>query len=195
MLCYWRTYNAKKLLNNIKVIKENYSFWIENGPFTLLDRLIIILLIIYVKLVPERIFKKASTQILSFKVKAMRKRRDRFLKKYKKTGEAELAEKANSFTKSMKRIVKKECKRMVNVKVTAGNSRCFWNSIAKLQGKYRKPRPFLMKDGKLVYEEKTVDNVLADGFLDKLNRLTSNQPPITETNIYPRKMAPFTMQE
>jgi len=191
----WKDYKKEDLIANIRLIKENYQDWLNNGPFSLLDRVVIILLTIYDELVPLRVAKLTDTQTLNSKIEALRKRRDRFLKKFKKFGDPEHAEKANTFTKTLKKVIKKEQRRTTKVKATTGNSKCFWSAVSKLQGKFRKKIPGLTIEGKFTEDEKEMTDAFATGFLGKIADLTQSQPKIEKIRLTDERMEDFNIEE
>lgn len=191
----WRHYSKAELNMYIRVALENYSDWIENGPDTLLDRITQFLLIIYEELVPLRVAKVESQQPLSSKIEALRKRRDRFLKKFKKTENPEHAEKARSFSRTLKKTIKKEQKRTLKIKATSGNTKCFWNAVAKLQGKHHRSIGELVVNGERVSDPEKLAEAFADGFLNKITKLTTNQNGIKSVPLPEQRMEDFTMDE
>jgi len=191
----WKSYSKAELLSNVKVIKENFMDWIKHGPHSLLDRIVIILLTIYDELVPLRVAKIKADETLNSKIEAIRKRRDRFLKKYKKTGDEEHAIKARTFSKTLKKVIRKESKRTLKVKSTSGNPKCFWNTVSRLQGKFRKKIPGLIIDEVFTNDPNIMTEAFADGFLTKLSDLSMNQPPISYIQESYDRMEDFSMTE
>jgi len=191
----WRDYSKKDLECFIKVALENYRFWIDNGPGKLLDRITQLLLVIYEEMVPLRIAKLEPQQPLNAKIEALRKRRDQFLKKYKKTSNPEHAEKASSFTRTLKQVIKKEQNRNLKVKSMGNNTKSFWKLVSKLQGKHRQSIGELVKDGKPINDPFELAEAFADGFLNKLTGLTSSHNPIEFPDLPNSRSQHFTIEE
>jgi len=191
----WRAYSKEDLLTNIRLVKENYNDWIEKGPFTLLDRIIIILLTIYDEMVPLRVAKVTNESTINAKIEALRKRRDRFLKKFKKTENPEHAIKARTFSNTLKKVIKKENRRTIKVKSTSGNPKCFWSMINRLQGKFKKKIPGLTINDQFTEDPNLISEAFADGFLKKISTLSEHQNPIAEVEDNEARMEDFTITE
>jgi len=192
----WRSYSKADLLTNIRLVKENFSDWIENGPMSLLDRITVVLLTIFEEMVPLRVAITQDRQPLNAKIEAIRKRRDRYLKKFKKSQNEEHAILAKTFSKTLKRVVKKEQRRIIQKKATTGNSKCFWSTVSKLQGKFKKQVTSLEINGETVTDELRIAEAFATGFLDKISMLSTGQPPIAElTQPDESRMEPFNSDE
>jgi len=65
---------------------------------------------------PHRVIRKKENQLVNTKIEAIKKRRDRFLKKYRRSFNPEHLDMAKSFTKTLIKVVKKEARRVFQLK-------------------------------------------------------------------------------
>jgi hypothetical protein len=91
----------------------------------------------YEKLVPQRVvrFRPEYGDIVNAKVAKLRKKRDRFLKSYKKSGSQIDLLNARITTKKMIKSIKKEKLRVVQKKLETPNPKAFWSVINGMLGK------------------------------------------------------------
>ena len=89
------------------------------------------------RLVPNRVvrFKPECGEFPNAKVAKLRKKRDRLIKDFKKTGHDGYLHSAWRVTKEMKAAIKKEKKRVIQKKLETPNPKSFWSVINNLLGK------------------------------------------------------------
>jgi len=93
------------------------------------------------ELAPMRVIKtRRNMDIMDSKVSALRKRRDRKLKAYYKTGDDFYLNWANNITKEMKANIKKRQKRKYEQKACTQDPKAFWNLVKEISGKTRQER-------------------------------------------------------
>jgi hypothetical protein len=76
------------------------------------------------------------------KIEALEKRRDRYLKKYRKNRNPKHLELAKSFTNMIKKTVKSEAKHIFQCKAKSNNPKHFWQALNDKLGKHHNPVHF-----------------------------------------------------
>lgn len=132
---------------------------------------------------PLRVVKYKENEVISSKVAALQKRRDRFLKKYKKTRNPEHLEKAKSFSCTLKKAVKKEARRIFQCKARSPNPNHFWQVLNEKLGKYRDTEIELELDGVKVTDPVKIANLFGDFFVNKVKSLAVDK--VAELNLSP----------
>jgi len=143
---------------------------------------------------PLRVVKYKEDQIISTKVAALQKRRDRYLKKFKKTNDVSYLDKAKSFTYTLKKAVKKEARRIFQCKSRSPNPKHFWEALNEKMGKFRSPVTVLEIDGAPVTDPIELANHFGKFFQGKVVKL-SISPVIPLNLVKPIKPIEFTLSE
>jgi len=144
------------------------------------------------EIAPLRVVKIKEGQIVSPKLESLKKRRDRYLKKYKKSRDLKHLDLAKSFTYQIKKTVKTEARRIFQCKVKSKDPKDFWSALGDKMGKHHEKLTFLEINGEKVDDKETLSNNFAEFFLSKVQRLS--QDPITMTQI-PFSPISFSFQE
>jgi exonuclease III len=124
------------------------------------------------EIAPLRVIRFREDQIISTKVAALQKRRDRFLKKYKKTGDSDYLDKAKSFTYTLKKAVKKESRRIFQCKARSTNPKHFWQALNEKLGKYKSSDIELEIDGIKISDKKELEGHFGRFFQSKVTKLS-----------------------
>jgi len=128
------------------------------------------------EIAPMRVVKaKNDCEIISTKVAALQKRRDRYLKKHKKTGDNKHLLLAKSFTYTLKKAVRKEARRIFQCKANSPNPANFWQALNEKMGKFRDPCIELEISGEKISDPAEVSTHFADFFLNKVEKLSTEQ--------------------
>ncbi len=122
---------------------------------------------------PLRVIRLKDNYLISPKIEAIKKRRDRFLKKFKKTGSQDHLKKAKSFSNTLKKVVKKETRRVFQCKARSSNPKHFWQALNEKMGKYKDATIELLDDnGIKITDNLDVANLFADFFKKKVEDLS-----------------------
>jgi hypothetical protein len=124
---------------------------------------------------PLRVIRHHDNEIINTKVAALQKRRDRYLKKYKKTGKKKHLDLAKSFSCTLKKAVKKEARRVFQCKARSPNPNHFWSALNEKMGKFRDATIELELDGVLVADNQILSEKFAEFFIDKVNKLVPDE--------------------
>jgi len=137
---------------------------------------------IYNKLAPVRTARTcSSTQLINPRIEKVKKRRDRFYKKYRKYGNEEDLNMAKLETKRLKKVIKKETTLLITRKSQSPNTDSFWNLVAELQGrKVRTKIDKITEDGTEITNDKAIADSLANFFQAEIDNLRKNHPPIDQ---------------
>ncbi len=170
----WRSYNMVRASH----ILAHHTSQISEHTY---DNLVMAYQNTLDEVAPLRVVRYRENQIISTKVAALQKRRDRFLKKYKKTGDPDFLEKAKSFTYTLKKAVKKESKRIFQCKARSSNPKHFWQALNEKMGKYRDNEIELEINGEKVTDKKEIEGHFGRFFQGKVIGLSLD--PVSEISL------------
>lgn len=122
---------------------------------------------------PYRVIRVNEKEFINTKLEALKKRRDRYIKRYKK-GKNRLVNlaKAKTFSDTIKRVVRKEMRRKIQAKAKCPNPKTFWKMINELQGKFHKNPNVITHKGITYKEDKDIAEAFADFFINKVESLS-----------------------
>jgi len=146
------------------------------------------------EIAPMRVIRHSDGELINTKVAALQKRRDRFLKKFKKTNNPDHLSKAKSFSKTLKKAVKKESRRIFQCKARSPNPKHFWQALNDKMGKYRDSVLEIEVDKKKISDPVQVANHFASFFLSKVVNL-SIEPVTSHSLARPNIPIQFSLQE
>jgi hypothetical protein len=164
----WRKYDPEKLWRNLMIDRVH-----SNKP------VMEILKDIFEALVPERVcrFKPEFGDVPNAKVAKIRKRRDRLIKSFKKSGNEQLQLAAREATKDMKKIIKKERKRVLQKKLETPNPKAFWTVINNLLGKRSFDKMIEIEtEGRVINDPTEVSELFVSFFKQKVISLARTLP-------------------
>jgi hypothetical protein len=165
----WRNYSElveEEFANRISQISPN-SFTLESLTDLYKATLDVV--------APLRVVRHHEDEIINTKVAALQKRRDRYLKKYKKTGQKKHLDLAKSFSCTLKKAVKKESRRVFQCKARSPNPNHFWAALNEKMGKFRDGTIELVIEGASVTDDQLLSDRFADFFIDKVNKLVPDK--------------------
>ena len=83
------------------------------------------------KLIPKRVVRlRDECEFENSRIEAMKKRRDRAWKKFKKTGQEKYLQLSKSLTKTLQSVIKKERKRVFRAKMKSHGVKSFWKTVS-----------------------------------------------------------------
>jgi len=140
---------------------------------------------------------RRHTDLISTQISSLQKKRDRLLKKARKTGNPQTYLQVSEINKEIKRVVKKEKNRVINQKLKNSTPSGFWYTVNSLLGRCNKEDviPLIDQNGSVYPAEDTPD-VFGKFFIEKIRNLMSrnpvNDPPVTKSLDH---VAPFSHEE
>jgi hypothetical protein len=172
----WRKYNPHKLQEALDVrLGEHVMSGSES-----IDSTIVQLNLAFEELVPLRVarFKPENGEIPNAKIAKVRKRRDRHYKLFIKTGLEFYLHQSKKDTKSLKKIIKKEKKRVIQTKLKSPNPKTFWTVINNMLGKRRFDHEWSMKsmNGEIIKDSTIIAENFVDFFTNKVLKLAHTLP-------------------
>jgi len=146
------------------------------------------------KVAPLKVVKVKEGQMINPKIEAIKNRRDRFLKKFKKTRNVRYLEQAKSFTKTLKKVVKKEGRRTFQLKAVSPNPKNFWQSLNFALGRFNTPITSISVEGREITDANELAGSFAEFFGKKVQNLCIGK--ICELNLSkPIRPIRFTRNE
>ena len=127
---------------------------------------------------PLRVIRTKEHQIINTKIEALKKRRDRYLKKFKKSGNPEHMDLAKSFTTTIKKAIKKESRRVFQCKAKSPNPKHFWEAVNEARGKFHEKIHEIEINGILSNDETIITNSFANFFREKVLSLSNGPIPM-----------------
>jgi len=164
----WRNYQASEVHDILLGAKDQMSIQSFND-------LSIVLRNTLDQVAPMRMVKVREKQLVNTKIDAIKKRRDRFLKKYKNSRNPEHLAKAKSFTKTLKKVVKKEARRTFQLKAVSPNPKNFWQTFNFALGGFNSPITMITMNGKDEKDALVLSNAFANFFGDKITKLCNGE--------------------
>jgi len=120
---------------------------------------------------------RQTTDYINVKLEAKKKRRDRMLKKYRKTGEEYYLSVVKDLNKSIKLSVNKEKRNQIQRASKSKDPKSFWKVINDLEGKGYFDREIeIIKEG-LPINGKDIPEVFATFFEEKITKLSGTTGP------------------
>jgi len=132
------------------------------------------------KVAPMVTVRANRHQLVNPKIEAIKKRRDRFLRKFKKSNNPEHLEKAKSFTKTLKKVVKKEARRVFQCKAVSPDPRSFWQAFNHTLGRHTVPIHEINDGNKITKDHSEIANIFSNFFSSKVTDLC---PDTIDTSI------------
>jgi len=123
------------------------------------------------KQAPYRVIRVKDDQVVNTKLEAMKKKRDRFLKRFKKKGELQDLEHSKSYSRKIKKLVKKEKTRAIQAKACNPDPRKFWQVVNNMLGKNTRGEGMIEVDGVQQTKAQTA-SLFANFFQDKVTKLS-----------------------
>ncbi len=124
-------------------------------------------------LAPKRVIRVKEDQLISPKLEALKKKRDRLFKKFKKFGNPKHLAKSDELSKSIKKTIKKEANRIFQCKAKSPDPKHFWQAVNQSLGRFTTPLNEIEIDGVPVTDSELMSNFFSNFFLDKVQQLSS----------------------
>jgi len=174
----WRKYNqvaVRKFCESdkgISLLQNVHSSWTETVDL-LLKNINTFHLELLGHLAPMRVVKtRSNIDVIDSGVSYLKKRRDRFLKKFYKTKDKALLLEARKVTKQMKNKINQTIRQRFQMKANTPNQKLFWSVVKEISGDKRcDDKLVIKKDGIKIEDPEKVSNIMANFFEDKVNLL------------------------
>jgi hypothetical protein len=174
----WRNYTKQKAAHEMSKAMSS-PFNPKNDLFDELTSKIVGVCNI---LIPKRTIRlRGPHEFENSRIEAMKKRRDRAWKSFKKTGDEYYYEKSKSLSKKLKQIIKRERQRVFRAKLNSQGETSFWRTVSNVfNSKAIKDDLTLKNDegGRITDKAKIADK-FADFFEGKIKILSSKTSPRT----------------
>jgi hypothetical protein len=165
----WRNYNAVKVNECLRDAMKKipchgtginaYFEWVNNCLVETCNEVI-----------PKRTVRlRGDGQFENSRIEAIKKRRDRAYKKFKKTGNIDHLQKSKSLTSTLKRVIKKEQKRVFRAKMSTHGASSFWRTVGEVFKNCGVRESISLElDGQLVSDGDTISQAFATFFKEKV---------------------------
>jgi hypothetical protein len=184
----WRKYSGPVAGLEIVKLLSTYPVDLSQHPQRILDDVSSLLVTLCNNYVPKRVVRlRGPHQFENSRIEAIKKKRDRAWKSFKKTSSEHYFLKAKNLTKKLKEIIKKERKRVFRVKLESHGAKSFWHTVGGVFGsKEIKGSIKLTRNETVVEDPTTISQMFADFFKKKIDDLMerstvaeSQSPPET----------------
>lgn len=174
----WRKYNNPKHFN--KVLDSETTKHLIDSAYGCFDveelnnRIKAIHTHILDELAPYRVFRlRNDQQQLSSSVEALKKKRNRAYREFKKTGNKSYLEKSQDLTKDLKKLLNKTEKIKIQNKARAKDPKTFWNLVSELRnGKKRSEKIMIDTDDGPLTEGGPLADAFGNFFVNKVKKLS-----------------------
>jgi len=191
----WRHFNDEEFNRSLEKNCKDITF---SDNVNILNRELICALTLSMnELLPLRVVHlRKHTDIDSVQIESLKKKRDRWLKKAKKSGDVEKFKRVKELNAEIKRVVKKEKKRVINLKINDSSPKGFWNTVNGLLGRNCKDAQFpIVENGQLIPDDQLADK-FSEFFLTKVNNFIHRSalldPPVQPGT---QRLEPITCEE
>jgi len=125
--------------------------------------------------VPLRVFTlRRDDYIVDEQLERLKKKRDRYLKLFKKEGSLKDLKTADSLSIRIKKVIKRCMRRRFQLKATSPDPKVFWKAVKNIKGQHRDNTSIeLMIGNKKLTSSSEISECFADFFIDKANKLSS----------------------
>jgi len=202
----WRGYSAESIHHFVNtyvgkkaLTKLRQSTCVSACPDEILESINEFLLLFTNQVAPFRVTHTRQPQdIIDSGCTALKKKRDRALKKFYKTRNPEDHYLARILTKQLKSRLKKTMNNKLQKKACTKNQKDFWNVISEISGKKVQEETMELEiDGSIVTDPKKLSETMADFFSNKIKKLCSSTGLMLPITSPPRNNAShaFTKEE
>jgi hypothetical protein len=128
------------------------------------------------ELVPILVFRtRDEHQIICSSVEALKKRKHRAYREYKKTNDLHFLQKSKKLTKKLKLLLKYKQKERIQAKAKSKDPRTFWSMVSELRnGKKERQEIEILNDGKICLDGAKVADLFGQFFINKVIKLSAN---------------------
>jgi saccharopine dehydrogenase-like NADP-dependent oxidoreductase len=120
-------------------------------------------------MLPKRVVRlRGEHEFENSRIEALKKKRDRQFKKFKKTGNEKYYRKSKSLTKTLVKVIKKEQKRVFRAKLNSHGVQSFWKTVGDLFATTSKDEFQLKINGSNTTDGEVVAQAFASFFEQKI---------------------------
>ncbi len=131
----WRNFNPEKFKNTVQRLLDNHGVF-PVLPDPLNRELTTILTTAMNASIPKRVVhKRRGNDIINYHIEAVKKKRDRLIKKARKRNCEETMQKVRELNVTIKKIIKRERNRILHAKIKDSSPQTFWHTVNSLLGK------------------------------------------------------------
>lgn len=176
----WRNYLPETVAKDLQESLETSHI---TSASKILDTINGTLITVLNEWAPKRVVRlRGDNEFENCHIEAIKKRRDRAIKKFKKTGNLYQYLKAKSLTKCMKRVIKKERRRVFRAKMQSHGSQSFWRTVgAVFNETSQKDDLFLTIEGQRTQDKRQIAEEFGSYFTKKIDALVEGsmvvEPP------------------
>jgi hypothetical protein len=159
----WKGYSKDGLVSavescQVNLTPENYASALDSA---------------FNKLVPLVSCRLKEGQIACAGLEKMKKKRNRLLTKFKRSGDKEYLLKARTLNRKLKKEFKKRTREIIQVKATSGNPKTFWATVGNLLGN-NSSRDIILKEKEgMINDPSTLSARFLDFFVNKVYGLSN----------------------
>jgi hypothetical protein len=192
----WRNFNPNHMCN---LIRDGLKDFKDTDSVEVMNRnLVSAITVAMNKIIPKRVVHtRRSSDLVNYHVEAIKKKRDRMFKSYRKTGSLETLKIVKDLNLQIKRVIKKERQRTIKAKMKDSSPKTFWHTVNTLLGQSTSYDAIVLKDkdGFLMNEDEAAQS-FADFFRSKVDQLVGKNPieDLVNTDQY-EAIRPFTDDE
>jgi hypothetical protein len=129
----WRNYSKEIACKSLETSLMDTFICAEDHVQVLFQKINTAIVEVCNRVIPKRVVRlRDKHEFENSRVEALKKKRDRVWKKYKKTGNQSHYEKSQALTKDLKRVIKYEKKRVFRAKMKSHGSKSFWRTIGQV---------------------------------------------------------------
>jgi hypothetical protein len=184
----WRNYSQQRAIEKFKIQLKNVRDEINasNSAGGLLEILTDCLVGTCNDVIPKRVVRlRDEKEFENSRIEALKKKRDRVWKKYKKTGNEKYYFQSKALTKSLLNTIRHEKRRVFRAKMQAHGAKSFWRMVGTIfNSEATKREEIILKntDGRLISNPEDVSGMFAEYFDTKIQDLVSRGSPVISTN-------------
>jgi len=124
---------------------------------------------------PNRVVRiRGEDQFVNSKIESVKKKRDRVWKKFKQSGDISLLKLSRELTKTLRRTIAKEKKRVFRAKISSHGCQGFWKLVNETFNVNSRDELSLESEGVTITDGETIANLFSDFFVQKVDNLASN---------------------
>ena len=140
-----------------------------------LDQVNSILALALNKLAPKRVVRVKDKELISPKLEALKKKRDRAFKSFKKTKDPLMLLESKELSKKIKITIKKEATRIFQCKAKSPDPKQFWSAVNHSLGRFTTPLCEIIENGTSIIDNHKIANIFADFFSGKVESLSKEK--------------------
>ena len=172
----WRNFDHTKMSQDLKCNLEGVALGNAIDRF---DRdLSIAILTSMNEMIPKRVIHlRRDTDVVNYHIEAVKKKRDRLIKKARKTNSSSIMATVKELNKVIKLVVKRERDRIIKNKMKNSSAKTFWSTVNGLLGRGKNDEEItLLGEDDLPLSEEDVAQAFSDFFLNKVENLIKVNP-------------------